>query len=97
MIGSLEFSFYSLSFKISDIILLVLRMWSLRALVQIIFVLFKQYFCCISNQIADTRKGKKERKQGKKGIPAKAEAIHGYDDGGTPDMGALCIWLLFQT
>ncbi|KAF7828702.1 OTU domain-containing protein 3 isoform X1 [Senna tora] len=44
-----------------------------------------------NNQAADTRKSRKERKQGKKGVPAKGEVIHEYGDGETPDMGALCI------
>nr|KYP44921.1 OTU domain-containing protein 3 [Cajanus cajan] len=42
------------------------------------------------NQAADSRRGKKERKQGKKGISAKAEVPCEYDLV-TPDMGALCI------
>ncbi|XP_028764037.1 OTU domain-containing protein 3 isoform X3 [Neltuma alba] len=45
----------------------------------------------VVNQAADTRKGRKEKKQGKKGVPARDDVIHEYDDGGTLDMGALCI------
>ena len=48
-------------------------------------------WCCISNQSVDSRKGRKERKQGKKSGPAKATSTCGVD-GGLPDMGALCIW-----
>jgi hypothetical protein len=49
-------------------------------------------WCCyISNQSIDSRKGRKERKQGKKSGPAKAAPACGID-GGLPDMGALCIW-----
>ena len=44
----------------------------------------------VSHQAADSKKGKKERKQGKKGISAKAEVPSEYDLV-TPDMGALCI------
>ncbi len=48
-------------------------------------------WCCyISNQSIDSRKGRKERKQGKKSGPAKAAPACGID-GGLPDMGALCI------
>uniref|UniRef100_A0A2N9FE21 OTU domain-containing protein n=1 Tax=Fagus sylvatica TaxID=28930 RepID=A0A2N9FE21_FAGSY len=42
------------------------------------------------NQSIDSRKGRKERKQGKKSGPAKAAPACGID-GGLPDMGALCI------
>ncbi|XP_057419835.1 OVARIAN TUMOR DOMAIN-containing deubiquitinating enzyme 7 isoform X2 [Lotus japonicus] len=42
----------------------------------------------VVNQADDSKRGRKERKQGKKGISAKAEAPC---DSVTPDMGALCI------
>jgi len=44
----------------------------------------------VSNQAADARRGKNERKQGEKGISAKAKVPSEYDLV-TPDMGALCI------
>ncbi|KAK4584682.1 hypothetical protein RGQ29_022415 [Quercus rubra] len=44
----------------------------------------------VVNQSVDSRKGRKERKQGKKSGPAKATSTCGVD-GGLPDMGALCI------
>ncbi|TKY55690.1 OTU domain-containing protein 3 [Spatholobus suberectus] len=50
----------------------------------------KQSAKFVVNQAADSKRGKKERKQGKKGISAKAEVPCEYDLV-TPDMGALCI------
>ncbi|XP_075652820.1 OVARIAN TUMOR DOMAIN-containing deubiquitinating enzyme 7 isoform X2 [Castanea sativa] len=44
----------------------------------------------VVNQSVDSRKGRKERKQGKKSGSAKATSTCGVD-GGLPDMGALCI------
>ncbi|RDY00880.1 OTU domain-containing protein 3, partial [Mucuna pruriens] len=49
----------------------------------------KQSAKFVVNQATDSRRGKKERKQGKKGISAKAEVPCEYDLV-TPDMGALC-------
>ncbi|KAJ4714837.1 OTU domain-containing protein 3 [Melia azedarach] len=43
-----------------------------------------------SNQTVDSRKGRKDRKQSKKGGPANTVSSCG-SDGGPPDMGALCI------
>lgn len=48
-------------------------------------------FLLFSIQAVDTRKGRKEKKQGKKAVPARANVTREYDDGGTLDMGALCI------
>ncbi|XP_054825037.1 OVARIAN TUMOR DOMAIN-containing deubiquitinating enzyme 7 isoform X3 [Prosopis cineraria] len=45
----------------------------------------------VVNQAADTRKGRKEKKQGKKSVPARADVISECDNEGTLDMGALCI------
>ncbi|KAK4262319.1 hypothetical protein QN277_027895 [Acacia crassicarpa] len=42
-------------------------------------------------QAADTRKARKEKKQGKKAVSARAGVTRECDDGGTPDLGALCI------
>ncbi|KAI9089327.1 hypothetical protein K1719_029606 [Acacia pycnantha] len=42
-------------------------------------------------QAADTRKGRKEKKQGKKSVSARADVTRECDDGGTLDLGALCI------
>ncbi|CAL0313460.1 unnamed protein product [Lupinus luteus] len=53
-------------------------------------VLGKQHAKLVINQADDSRKGKKERKQGKKGISSKAEAPYEYDSV-TLDVGALCI------
>ncbi|KAL2333521.1 hypothetical protein Fmac_014734 [Flemingia macrophylla] len=50
----------------------------------------KQSAKFIVNQAANSRRGKTERKQGKKGISAKDEVPCEYDLV-TPDMGALCI------
>jgi len=44
----------------------------------------------VSNQEADARRGKNERKQGEKGISAKVE-VPSECNLVTPDMGALCI------
>ncbi|XP_048335478.1 OVARIAN TUMOR DOMAIN-containing deubiquitinating enzyme 7 isoform X2 [Ziziphus jujuba] len=44
----------------------------------------------VVNQMVESRKGRKERKQGKKGATLKASSTCG-SDGGPPDMGALCI------
>lgn len=47
-------------------------------------------YCCISSQMVESRKGRKEKKQGKKGATVKASSTC-VSDGGPPDMGALCI------
>lgn len=54
---------------------------------------YLQMWLCsyISNQSVDSRKGKKQRQQGKKGGTANTEPIC-RSDGAPPDMGALCIW-----
>ncbi|OVA15869.1 Ovarian tumor [Macleaya cordata] len=44
----------------------------------------------INHKVA-SRKGKNERKQGRKGGPVKVVPSHGSDGGDPPDMGALCI------
>ncbi|OIV93868.1 hypothetical protein TanjilG_05571 [Lupinus angustifolius] len=53
-------------------------------------VLGKQYAKLVTNQAVESRRGKKERKQGKKGISSKVEAPYEYDSA-TLDVGALCI------
>lgn len=47
--------------------------------------------CWCSNQTVDSKRGRKGRKQGKKG-EASSTLSACVSDGGPPDMGALCIW-----